>query len=141
MIDQTTSAALGTCALRLSLGALSLSHAALKVFVFTPAGTMGYFESLGLPGVLGLATIGIEAVAGIALILGLGVRVAALATLPILLGAIIFVHGQNGWLFTNEGGGWEFPALWAAALGVQALLGEGAFALRLRSEKAAASAR
>ncbi|MGF1649958.1 MAG: DoxX family protein [Hyphomicrobiaceae bacterium] len=131
MIDQATSTGLGACALRLSLGALSLSHAALKAFVFTPAGTFGYFESLGLPGALGLVAIAVEAVAGLALIAGVGVRIAALATLPILIGAIVFVHGANGWLFTNSGGGWEFPALWAVALGVQALLGEGAFALKL----------
>jgi putative oxidoreductase len=134
MIDQRTApyAAFG---LRVSLGALSLAHAGLKYFVFTPAGTAGYFESLGLPGFLGIAAIAVEAVAGIALILGVGVRYAALATLPILLGAILFVHAQNGWLFTNDGGGWEFPAFWAAALVVQALLGEGAFALRLSSAR------
>ncbi len=128
MIDHRTApyAALG---LRVSLGALSLAHAGLKAFVFTPAGTAGFFESLGLPGALGVAAIAVEAVAGVALILGVGVRVAALATLPILLGAIILVHGPNGWLFSAPGGGWEFPAFWAAALIVQALLGEGAFAL------------
>ncbi len=130
MIDHQNApfAALG---LRVSLGALSLAHAGLKFFVFTPAGTAGFFESLGLPGFLGVAAIAVEAVAGIALILGVGVRYAALATLPILLGAIFLVHGANGWLFSAEGGGWEFPAFWAAALVVQALLGEGAYALRL----------
>lgn len=131
MIDHRTApyAALG---LRVSLGTLSLAHAGLKLFVFTPACTAGFFESLGLPGFLGVAAIGVEAVAGIALILGVGVRAAALATLPILLGSILFVHGSNGWLFSAEGGGWEFPAFWAAALVVQALLGEGAYALRLK---------
>ncbi len=130
MIDHRTApyAALG---LRVSLGALSLAHAGLKFFVFTPAGTAGFFESLGLPGFLGVGAIAVEAIAGIALILGVGVRAAALATLPILLGAIFLVHGANGWLFSAPGGGWEFPAFWAAALAVQALLGEGAYALRL----------
>lgn len=129
MIDTQTApfAALG---LRVSLGSLSLAHAGLKYFVFTPAGTVGFFDSLGLPGWFGIAAIAVEAIAGLALILGVGVRWAALATLPILLGAILLVHAPNGWLFTNQGGGWEFPAFWAAALVVQALLGEGAYALR-----------
>jgi putative oxidoreductase len=45
------------------------------------------------------------------------------------------VHGGNGFFFTNAGGGWEFPAFWAIALLVQALLGDGAYALRLQSGK------
>ena len=32
--------------------------------------------------------------------------------------------------YSNEGGGWEFPAFWAVTLLVQALLGDGAFALK-----------
>ena len=32
----------------------------------------------------------------------------------------------------NQGGGWEFPAFWAVALAVQALIGNGAYALKLR---------
>jgi len=40
------------------------------------------------------------------------------------------VHGANGWLFTNKGGGWEYPAFWAIGLFVLYLLGDGAMALR-----------
>ena len=36
--------------LRISSGVLFLAHGLLKVNVFTVAGTVGYFESLGLPG-------------------------------------------------------------------------------------------
>jgi putative oxidoreductase len=32
-------------------------------------------------------------------------------------------------VFTGQGGGWEFPALWTVLLAVQAGLGAGAFAL------------
>jgi putative oxidoreductase len=116
--------------LRVSLGVLALAHGLLKVLVFTPAGTVGFFASLGLPAVLAYATIGIEVVGGIALIAGVFTRYVALAMVPILLGAT-FVHSGSGWLFSSEGGGWEFPAFWAVALIVQALLGDGAFALRL----------
>ena len=61
----------------------------------------------------------------------LGLTLWGLALLPILLGASILAHGGNGWMFANEGGGWEFPAFWAVALVVQALLGAGAYAVRL----------
>jgi putative oxidoreductase len=39
------------------------------------------------------------------------------------------VHWPNGWSFTATGGGWEYVAVLIGALGVQALLGDGAFAL------------
>jgi putative oxidoreductase len=130
-MTDTNRTALAALVLRTSLGVLFLAHAGLKYFVFTPEGAAGFFASLGLPGALAYVVMAAEAAAGIALILGVGVRAVALATLPILVGAIALVHGANGWLFSNENGGWEFPAFWAAALVVQALLGAGAYALRL----------
>ena len=98
--------------LRVSLGVLALAHGLLKILVFTPAGTVGFFASLGLPAVLAYATIGIEVIGGIALIAGVFTRYVALAMVPVLLGAT-FVHSGSGWLFSNEGGGWKFPAFWA----------------------------
>jgi putative oxidoreductase len=115
--------------LRISLGTMFIAHALLKYFVFTPAGTAKFFESIGLPGVLGYATIAAELVGGALLILGVRTRVVALALVPVLLGAT-WVHSGNGWLFTSPHGGWEYPAFWTVALIVQALLGDGVFALR-----------
>lgn len=115
--------------LRVSMGVLFLAHAGLKIFVFTPHGTAGFFESLGLPGALAYAVIAGELVGGIALMLGLWTRYVSLALLPILLGSIYTPHWSAGFFFSNEGGGWEFPAFWTIALIVQALLGDGAFAL------------
>ena len=57
-------------------------------------------------------------------------RLAALALIPVLLGAIVTVHGPAGFLFTNANGGWEFPALWIVGLIVLALAGDGAFAIQ-----------
>ncbi len=120
--------------LRVSLGVLALAHGLLKILVFTPAGTVGFFASLGLPAFLAYATIGIEVIGGIALIAGVFTRYVAIAMIPILLGAT-YVHSGAGWLFSNEGGGWEFPAFWAVALAVQAMLGNGAYALRLPARR------
>ena len=120
--------------LRVSLGILALAHGLLKILVFTPAGTVGFFASLGLPAFVAYATIGIEVIGGIALIAGVLTRYVSIAMIPILLGAAV-VHSSAGWVFSNEGGGWEFPAFWAVSLAVQALLGDGAFALRLPARK------
>lgn len=116
--------------LRVSSGALFLAHGLLKVNVFTIAGTVGFFESLGLPGVLAYLTIIAEIGGGLALIAGVGVRLVSLALIPVLLGAT-WVHSSNGWLFSAEGGGWEYPLFWAAAQIAIALLGAGAYALRI----------
>ena len=58
----------GALLTRLSLGGVLLSHGLLKVFVFTIPGTVGYFESLGLPAMAAYLTIFAEIVGGSALI-------------------------------------------------------------------------
>lgn len=128
MTDDHT-ASYGALALRVALGGLFLAHAGLKLFVFTPDGTAQFFGSLGLPGILGYAVIVAEVLGGLALIFGFYARAVALALVPILLGAIFTVHGSAGFFFTNENGGWEFPAFWALTLVVLALVGDGALAV------------
>lgn len=118
--------------LRVTMGVAFLAHAWLKIAVFTPAGTAQFFESLGIPGFLAYVVIAAELAGGVALILGLWTRAVSVALIPILLGAI-FAHWGTGFFFSNQGGGWEFPAFWAVALGVQALIGNGAYALKLRN--------
>lgn len=128
MID-TRTAPYAALLLRLSLGGLFLAHAALKIFVFTPVGTAGFFASVGLPPALAYVTIAAEVAGGVALVLGLWTRLAAVLLVPILLGSIFTVHGSAGFFFNNANGGWEYPAFWIVALLVQALLGDGAYAL------------
>ncbi len=115
--------------LRVSLAALFFAHAGLKLFVLTPSGTAKFFGSLGMPPGLAYVVMTAEVLAAVALLLGVWTRVVALLATPILLGAIFTVHGGAGFFFTNPHGGWEFPAFWTVALVVQALLGDGAYAL------------
>jgi putative oxidoreductase len=129
MIDQKA-APYAALVLRVSLGLLFLAHSLLKLLVFTLPGAAGFFQSLGLPGWLAYVTTFVELAGGIALIAGFYARYVALGLIPILLGAIITVHGANGWLFSAPGGGWEYPAFWAVALFVQFLLGDGAWTLK-----------
>jgi len=129
MIDQRT-APYAALLLRVSLGVLFLVHAGLKLFAFTPAGTAQFFASLGLPPAMGYFTIAWEIGGGVALILGLWARIAALCMIPDLLGAIALVHARVGFFFTDAGGGWEYPGLWATALLVLALSGDGKWAIR-----------
>lgn len=116
--------------LRVALGAMFVAHGLLKLMVFTLPGTVGFFESVGFPGWTAYAVTMAEIGGGVLLIAGIGVRAVSIALLPILLGAV-YVHSGAGWVFSNENGGWEYPAFLAVAAIVQALLGPGAFAIRL----------
>jgi putative oxidoreductase len=123
--------------LRLSLGTMFVAHALLKLFVFTLPGTAQFFQSLGLPGALGYVTFAAELIGGVLLILGIQTRVVAVALVPIMLGAT-WTHLGNGWLFSAPKGGWEYPAFWTVTLAVQALLGDGAYALRFGGSRRSA---
>lgn len=114
--------------LRITNGGLLLTHGLIKLLVFTPAGTAGFFESIGFPGFLAYPVIAGEIGLGLALIVGFMTRLAALAALPIMVGAIV-PHAANGFTFSNPGGGWEYPVFWTIALVVQAMLGGGAHAI------------
>ncbi len=130
MID-TRTAPYAALLLRVSLGILFLAHGLLlKVFTFTIPGTVGYFQSIGYPGFFAYLVIAGEIGGGLALLFGVWTRPISLLLLPIMIGATL-QHVGNGWLFTGQNGGWEFPVFWTAALVAQALLGDGAFALRL----------
>ena len=129
MINQAT-APYAALMLRVSLGVMFLAHVALKIFVFTVPGFVAYFASLGLPAILAYGVIALELFGGLALILGIYAPWVALPLALEMFGTIVLAHGANGWLFTNKGGGWEFPAFWMIALVVLYLLGDGAMALR-----------
>ena len=132
LLEGVSNSDLAAPLLRVSMGVLLLAHAWLKIVIFTPAGAAGFFASLGFPGFLASPVIAAELLGGLALILGVYTRWVALALVPVLLGSIYAPHGAAGFFFSNEGGGWEFPAFWTAALVVQALLGDGAFSLKQR---------
>lgn len=110
--------------LRLSLGTMFLAHGWLKVSVFTLAGSAQFFTSVGLPGWLAYPVTAAELVGGALIVLGIAGRWASLILLPVLVGAA-YVHLGNGWLFTNENGGWEYPLFLVAAALVHVLLGDG----------------
>jgi putative oxidoreductase len=124
-----TQQAYATTLLRITLGVMYLAHGLLKLLVFSPEGTAGYFASLGVPAFMGPLTMAIEIAGGTALVLGVYARWIALALVPVLLGSIVLVHGANGWGFGNQGGGWEYPAFLIVASLVQGLLGNGRWVL------------
>ena len=119
----------GVTSLRLALGGIMLAHGLAKVFLFTLPGAAAFFESHGFPGWTAYPVTAMEILGGAMLVLGVYARLTAAALVPVMLGALL-VHLPNGWMFTAPGGGWEYVAFLVVALTAQALLGDGALALR-----------
>ena len=127
MIDART-APYAALVLRVALGVMFISHALLKYYVFTLAGTVQFFESIGLPGVLAYATFWAELIGGALILTGVYSRWVSAALIPILVGAA-WAHSGNGWVFTAPNGGWEYPVFLALAAAAHALLGDGKYTL------------
>jgi putative oxidoreductase len=125
-------AAYGATLLRLILGVVYIMHAYLAVVVFGPAGMIAYQAKHGVP----FAEIGTwylivaHGLGGIFLVLGLFTRWAALANVPVVVGALLFVHLRNGfWAHTNPSG-YEYVLVLAVVSLAVAMIGGGALTLR-----------
>lgn len=86
---------------RFVLGSIMTGHGLAKVFSLTRV--LETFEQLGIPPLATLGMIGIEVIGGIALLLGIGVRLASFFLSTVMLGAVLF-DWSLGLL-----AGYEFP--------------------------------
>ncbi|MDQ0877971.1 putative oxidoreductase [Paenibacillus sp. V4I3] len=125
--------ALGLLIIRLVIGLSFAAHGSQKVFGwfggYGPKGTGGFFDSIGIkPGVLMAVLAGLaEIVGGLLFAAGLWTPFGAALIALIMLGAIIKVHGKNGYWVTSNGYEYNLTLL-AIAVGV-ALIGAGEFSL------------
>lgn len=127
------SIALGLLIIRLVVGLSFVAHGAQKLFGwfggYGPKGTGGWMESIGIkPGVAMAVMAGLmEFVGGALFAAGFGIVLASLLIIMTMVGAIVKVHGKNGYWATS--GGYEYNLLLIAiAVGV-ALTGAGAYSV------------
>jgi putative oxidoreductase len=116
----STRAGYGLTVLRILVGIIFVAHGGQKLFGlfggYGLAGTAQYMESLGLtPGyVMASLAGGAEFFGGVALIIGLLARPAAVALIFMTLVAIFSVHIHNGLFMANNG--FEFALALLGAL-------------------------
>ena len=123
--------------LRLSLAAVFLPHGLQKAFGwfggYGPGPTIKYFNSIGVPTLLGAAVIAIELLGPFALAAGIGTRIAAMALAAILAVAALRVHAANGffmnWFGNQKGEGIEFFIAAGAVAVALVVTGAGAWSL------------
>ena len=126
MQNETNIQSIGVSLLRIHFGIILLAHGWLKVYVFSIAGTVGYFSSIGLPPIIAYLVIFGELIGGLALILGIQTRLAAALAVPIVFGAAV-MNGGNGWLHSASGGGWEYAASLTVIAVSLAIMGSGQY--------------
>ncbi|MBK5188594.1 MAG: DoxX family protein [Gemmatimonadaceae bacterium] len=114
--------------LRLVIGAIFIMHGYQKVFGYGISGVTNAFTQMGVPVPTIVAPFAavLELVGGIALLLGIFTRVAALLLACDMLGAIILVHGKNGFFLPK---GFEFVMSNLGLCVALALAGAGAYSL------------
>lgn len=123
---------------RVVLGLVMFPHGAQKVLGwfggYGLAGTLGYFtDTLHIPAPIAFLVIVAESFGALALVLGLGTRLAALGIAAVMTGAVLMSHLSHGffmnWFGNQKGEGFEYHLL-ALALAVPLVVqGGGAWAL------------
>ena len=96
----------GTIILRVFLGATFFIHGLAK-FQGGIENTVGFFESLGLPGFTAYLVALIELIGGIAVVLGVGTRIIAILFAIVLAVAIAKVKLAAGFLGNGQMAGYE----------------------------------
>jgi putative oxidoreductase len=115
--------------LRLALAGFFLAHLYRKFAVIGFDAWWNGLEKSGYAGWMLSYTVAAEFAGALLLLLGIYTRAVSLLTLPVLIAVTNHWAVRKGFWFAD--GGAEFPLAWCAMLIAQALLGDGAYALKL----------
>lgn len=97
---------IGALILRVTLGALFLIHGIAK-FQGGIENTVGWFESIGLPGFMAYGVALVEVIGGIALIIGFATRIVSILFAILMVGAILKVKLSLGLMGNGQMAGYE----------------------------------
>jgi putative oxidoreductase len=128
-MDTRTSESRGIFLLRLLLGILFIAHLYWK-FAVLPGGLEAWWGNLlkaGYPAVVPAYVLSAELAGALLLVPGVLTRYVALYTIPMMVGAAQFWLVRKGFYFTKAGA--ELPLVWLALHALQAIMGDGSYAL------------
>ena len=117
-----------TLILRIVLGISFFVHGLAK-FQGGIENTVGWFDSIGLPGFLAYGVAIIEVVGGIALALGLFTRIVSIIFAVLMVGAVLKVKLAAGFLGNGQSAGYEVDVAFLAMAVSIAITGSKAYAL------------
>ena len=145
LVASPASQRIGIAFLRIMTGIVFAMHGGQKLFVYGFAGVTGAFAKMDvpMPDVMGPFAALLEFFGGVALIIGLLTRLAALGLAFDMIGAILLVHLAAGFFLPH---GYEFVLTLGAMALTLVLTGPGAFSIddalaRRRSSNASAGHR
>ena len=121
----------GLLLLRVTLGFLFIAHLYWK-FAILPGGIARWWSGLeanGYPWIVPWYVMSAEIAGAILLIPGIYSRWVSLYALPVMIGAAHFWLVRKGFYFTAAG--CELPIVWSILLLVQALVGDGPYAVKI----------
>jgi putative oxidoreductase len=129
----TVYARYGIFLLRVAFGIDWIVHAFLKTWrgMYTHEALLA---KNGITPLLAWPTFSVEVIGGCAILLGWYTRQWA-AFLLVFLAVVVWIKWPVGWLYSNAGGGWEYPLFWLLAQASLVLAGSGAFALQTKPAK------
>jgi putative oxidoreductase len=126
MIDART-APYGTLLLRVTIGGLFIMHLVWKFTILGLDTWWTNLEKAGYPDWVLVYTLSAEFAGAVLITLGIYARWVALYVFPMMVGATLFWFERKGFYFTAAG--YELPLVWSILLLVQALVGDGPYAL------------
>jgi putative oxidoreductase len=128
-MEARASISISALLLRLLLGSLFIAHLHWKFAVF-PGGLEAWWGNLlrqGYPTFVPAYVLSAEIAGALLLAPGVLTRYVAIYAAPMMIGAAQFWLVRKGFYFTQAGA--ELPLVWLALLGLQAVAGDGAWAL------------
>ena len=118
----------GLAVIRVIVGLVFIAHGCQKLFMMGLGPVTAGFTQMGipLPAITAPLVVFVELLGGIALVLGLLTRLAALGLAIDMVGAILLVHLKNGFFLPT---GFEFPLLLLVICIAIMIAGPGRFAI------------
>ena len=123
------------------MGSLFIAHLYWK-FALLPGGLHAWWTGLikiGYPELVPAYVLSAELAGALLLIPGVFTRYVAAYAVPMMIGAAQFWFVRKGFYFTKAGA--ELPLVWLALLAIQAVLGDGSYALVRSPDPRALAAR